>query len=225
MRVACAAVVFAALAGSIACKVDAASTSLPDAASPDTSDAGVTGDRAPSGCLLSTTGFKVAARAENVARTDVTNTANFDDVDNARDVDGKFATITLAEGQESSTLRVSDFGFAIPAGAETWGIEVELRRQAPDGGVADSRIDVEIENKPTHYKVMETPWPKSAMGTHAYGQAVDTWGADIDPSDFNQATFAAKLAVKRADGAVGPVTGLVESLRVAVHYCADPAKK
>lgn len=214
--------------GFFACGDDEAGTDT------DGNDAGVAdtgapqmdgGKRAPSGCLLESTGFRSGFKSDNVARSDVANAANWTDVDNAREADGKFASITLEDGQESATLRVSDFGFALPAGAETWGVEVELRRQSPDAGVADSRIDIEIANKTTDYKRMEVPWPSSAMGTHAYGQAIDTWGADINPSDFNRSDFAAKLSVKRADGAVGPVSGVVDSLRVAVHYCPDPSAK
>ncbi|HVH44344.1 MAG TPA: hypothetical protein VM925_18455 [Labilithrix sp.] len=183
------------------------------------------GKRAPTGCLLRTTGFMIGDKTENVARTDVQNTVDWSNLDGALSEDGKFATVTLSEGQESSTLRVSDFDFAIPEAAETWGIEVELKRRAPDGGVEDARIDVEIESKSTRFKLVDGPWPTSIVGTHAYGQAVDTWGADVSPSDFNKASFAAKLAVKRADGSAGPATALVESLRVAIHFCPEPVKK
>jgi hypothetical protein len=183
------------------------------------------GGLAPSGCVLKTTGFKSGKKAENVPRSDATGTASWTNLTGALAVDGDFATVTLAEGQESASLRVSDFGFAIPDGAETWGIEVELKRQAPGGGAADARIDVDIANKQTHYKVVETPWPTSIVGTHDYGQAVDTWGADVEPPDFDNAAFAARVAVKRTAGATGPVTANVESIRVAIHYCPLPVKK
>ena len=186
-------------------------------------DAG--GNRAPTGCLLKTTDYTVGAKAENVPRTDIQNAVDWTDVEGALSEDGKFATVTLDEGQESSTLRVSDFGFQIPDTAETWGIEVELKRRAPDGGVEDARIDVEIEGKPTRFKYMKTPWPTSIVGTHAYGQAVDTWGVDLYPADVNKATFAAKLSVKRTANAVGPVTAIVDSLKIAVHFCPEPIKQ
>lgn len=229
MRVLFLAVCVAGSIGFVACSDEAtpSDTSSTDGGTADTGsssgDGG--GERAPSGCLLTTTGFMSGAKAESVARADAPNGAAWANVDDARAADGKFATVTLGDGQESELLRVSDFKFAIPAGAETWGIEVELKRQAPDGGVVDDRVDVAIENKTSRYKLMTTPWPASALGTHAYGQAVDTWGMDVVPADFNRSDFAALLAVKRVDGAVGPVTGIVDSLRVAVHYCPEPAKK
>lgn len=229
MRLAVLAILAVGSIGFFACSEDAKdATSSADAGEPTDTGGGDDddgGDRAPSGCLLKSTGFMTGAKAESVTRTDAPNGAAWTDVDQARAADGKFAQVTLADGQESQLLRVSDFKFAIPANAETWGIEVELKRQAPDGGIVDDRIDVEIENKTARYKLMTTPWPASALGTHAYGQAVDTWGMDVVPADFNRTDFAALLAVKRADGATGPVTGIVDSLRVAIHYCPEPAKK
>jgi len=197
-----------------------------DTGSPNESpsqDAG--GNRAPTGCLLKTTDYTIGAKAENVPRTDIQNAVDWTDVDGARSEDGKFATVTLNDGEESAVLRVSEFGFQIPDTAETWGIEVELKRRAPDGGVEDARIEVEIEGKPSRFKFMETPWPTSIVGTHAYGQAVDTWGVDLYPADVNKPTFAAKLTVKRTDDAVGPVTAIVDSLKIAVHFCPDPIKQ
>ncbi len=186
-------------------------------------DAG--GNRAPTGCLLKTTDYTIGAKAENVPRTDIQNAVDWTDVDGALSEDGKFATVTLDVGQESAGLRVSGFGFAIPDTAETWGIEVELKRRAPEGGVEDARVDVEIEGKPTRFKYMKTPWPTSIVGTHAYGQAVDTWGVNLFPSDVNKASFAAKLTVKRTADAVGAVTAIVDSLKIAVHFCPEPIKQ
>jgi hypothetical protein len=196
-----------------------------DAGAQETStseDAG--GNRAPTGCLLRTTDYTIGAKAENVARTDVQNAADWSNPEGALSEDGNFATVTLAEGQESAELRVSGFGFAIPDTAETWGIEVELKRRAPDGGIEDHQINIEIEGKPTRYKFVKGPWPTSIVGTHPYGQAVDTWGVDLFPADVNKASFAAKVSVKRAEDATGPVTAIVDSLKVAVHFCPDPIK-
>ncbi len=139
--------------------------------------------------------------------------------------DGQLATVTLAEGQESAKLRVGGFGFAIPDTAETWGIEVELKRRAPDGGVQDNQVNLEIEGKTSRFKYVTGDWPTTIVGTHAYGQAVDTWGVDLYPADVNKTSFAATLTVKRAPGAVGPVTAVVDSMKIAVHYCPNPIKK
>lgn len=180
------------------------------------------GGRAPSGCLLTTTGYTSGTKAENVARADVPNAASWTDVANAIADDGKFASVTLAAGQQSATLRVSGFGFSIPASAATWGIEVQLKRQAPDGGVQDHQINIEIEGKPSRYKVLTVPWPTTIVGVHDYGQAVDTWGVDLFPADVNKTTFAAALTIERTADATGPVTAVVDALKIAVHYCPVP---
>ena len=195
-------------------------------ASPDaTAEEDAGGNRAPTGCLLRTTDYTIGAKAENVPRADAPNAANWTNVEGALSEDGQFASVTLEEGQESAELRVRGFGLQIPDTAETWGIEVELKRRAPDGGVEDHQINVEIEGKPTRFKFVKGPWPKSIVGTHAYGQAVDTWGIDLYPADVNKPSFAAKVSVKRAADAVGPVTAIVDSLKVAVHFCPEPIKK
>lgn len=232
MRVAIAAVgfVLSSAALGVACRPDATPAIESDAGvqgvggSGDSGSGNVrqevdSGARAPTGCPLTSTSFVSGAKAENVARTDVANIANWTDVDGALAVDGKLARVTLADGQESAVLRVSDFRLDVPANAETWGIEVELKRQAPGGGIEDGKIEIEIEGKPSRFSFIEGPWPKSIVGTHEYGQEIDTWDVDLFPSDVNRPSFAATLTVKRSPGATGPFTAVVESIRVAVYYC------
>jgi hypothetical protein len=197
---------------------------------PDRNPSGDAGDdsgmkRAPTGCILQSTGLTEGKKAESLPRSDVPNAAAWTNPAQAIASDGQFATVTLGEGQESATLRVSDFGFTVPATAETWGIEVELQRRAPDGGVADSQVNIEIEGKPSRFKFMSSPWPTSIVGTHIYGQAIDTWGIDLFPADVNKPNFAAKLTVKRTAGASGPVTATVDSLKAAVNYCPETSKR
>lgn len=184
-------------------------------------DAGPDGPRSNDGCLLKTTDYRSGAKAENVPRTDITGAVDWTNVEGALSEDGKFATVTLNDGQESAELKVSQFGIKLPDTAETWGIEVELKRRAPDGGVEDARIDLAIEGKPdVKWKFLKGPWPTKIVGTHVYGQPVDTWGVDLYASDVNKDSFAARLWVKKAaDAGPGPITATVDSMKVAVWYC------
>jgi hypothetical protein len=177
--------------------------------------------RAPDGCILQSTGLKVGRKVENVPRTDISGAVDWTNLTGAQDVDESFATVTLGDGQESAELRVSDFGLAIPENAATWGIEAELKRRAPQGGIEDVRVDIEIENQIPGFKVLKGPWPMSIVGTHVYGQAVDTWRVDLNPSDVNKSSFAVKLWVRKSSsaGAAGAVPANVESLKVAIWYC------
>jgi len=61
--------------------------------------------------------------------------------ESARDLDGQLARVTLDLGQSSEHLRITDFGFAIPASATIKGVEVEFKRQAGDTGIGDGKGD------------------------------------------------------------------------------------
>lgn len=187
-----------------------------------TGSLGCPGDaaKAPNGCCLKTTDYRSGAKAENVARTDITNGVNWENVEGAISEDGQFATVTLSDGQESNELKISDFQLNIPETADTWGIEVQLKRRAPDGGIEDSRVDLTVAGKTPQWKYLVVPWPRTIIGTHNYGQPVDTWKMDLYPSDVNPASFSARLWVKKDDDAgSGPALAQVDSLKVAVYYC------
>jgi hypothetical protein len=177
----------------------------------------------PTGCLLRSTDYLAGAKAENVPRTDITGAVDWQNVEGALAEDGEFATVTLNDGQESAELKVSQFGINLPDHVETWGIEVELKRRAPEGGIEDSRVDLTIEGKEVGWKYLKGPWPTKIVGTHHYGQKVDTWRVDLYPSDVNKATFAARLWVRKSpDAGPGPAVAQVDSLKVAVWYCPEP---
>lgn len=206
------------------------SAATSEASTSDVTDGGTqdTGgvEYAPSGCVLKTTDYVAGSKAESVPIPGVANTADWTNLNGALSEDGDFATVTMNDGQQSAELRVSEFGLKIPETAETWGIEVELKRRAPGGAVVDDKVDILIEGKPSKWKYIATGWPTSIVGTHHYGQAIDTWGTDLYPADVNKPTFAARLTIKRAaDAGAGPITAVVDSLKVAVHYCPDPIKK
>jgi hypothetical protein len=212
-----------------ACSSDDSANPNSDAGSPDgggeiedapPSDGGT--KFSPTGCPLKSTGFRSAKKAENLARAGA---ANWTNPPGALTEDGAFAQVTLNDAQESAELRVSDFGFALPATAETWGIVVELKRRTlTDGGFVQSgQVNVEIEGKTTTFKfdAAKFYWPTKIIGRHGYGQEVDTWGADLFPADVNKPTFAAKLWARRVagQGVAGPVTATVESLKAEIWYC------
>jgi hypothetical protein len=193
---------------------------------PSLADGGV----APNGCKLFSTGVKCGATAENVTRTDITGGVDWTNPSGALTEDNQSAKVVINDGQESSFLRVKDFGFTFPPNAETWGIVVRLERQVlEDGGrLRTSKVDVQIATKTTEYK-FDNPdfyWPIPIVGKHDYGQAVDTWGADLNPGDFTPATFAAILSVKKWDtgGLAGPITGIVDALKAEIWYADGDAQ-
>lgn len=179
------------------------------------------GARAPDGCLLTTTGFRsgTVARVVPVA-TDDGSEAVWSAPEHALRRDGAFAEAALA-GERSMRLAISGFGFDVPLDATTWGIEVELARRAPEGGIRDGRVDVRIEGKPSRYKFVEGHWPTAIVGVHHYGQAIDTWGVDLVAADVDSEAFAITIDVARTEDAVAgdAPRATIDALRVAVHFC------
>ena len=59
-----------------------------------------------------------------------------------------------------------------------------------------------------------------AIGTHHYGQAIDTWGNDLTPELVGRRGFGVEFFAKRQeDAGVGPLQASVESMRVTIFYC------
>jgi hypothetical protein len=178
--------------------------------------------RSTDGCLLYRTGFKNGTSAQALPRADVPSGVAWTNPAGAQAPgDQAFASVVLDEGQETAELRLGEFKLDVPDSAETWGIEVELKRQAPEGGVLDAEIAVVIEGEGPTPKILKAPWPRSIVGTHVYGQAIDTWKVNLFPRHVNRQTFAAIVRAKKdPDGGVpGAVTALVDSVRVQVWYC------
>ena len=184
----------------------------------------------PSGCSLIGTDIHAGKTAESVVRADKPDGIAWTNPAGALQDDGDFASVVLDDGQESAELRISDFAFAIPDSYDTWGMVVQLKRQvATDGGVIQSSyVNVGIDGKNPSFKFDNASfyWPTKIVGTHDYGQPIDTWGVDLFPSDINAKTFSAKLWAKKtpvtAEGpnsVTGPVTATVDALRVIVWYC------
>ena len=146
------------------------------------------------------------------------------------------ATVTLNEGEESQYLVVTNFDFKdIGDDKQTWGLQVELTRQSDDGGLGDAVVEVLIDGQQDKVRgkqlVAEKTggpqgWPRVQIGTHHYGQAVDTWGVDLNPSDVRKDTFGARIAAKRLPGITSaPVVGTVDSLKVSVCSCVPNSAK
>jgi len=141
--------------------------------------------------------------------------------EDARDRDSQFARATLDLGQSSEHLRITDFGFAIPASATIKGVEVELRRQAGDTGIGDGNIELWLDGAPSDRpKFLATAWPRVIVGTHHYGQAVDTWGNDLTPDLVGKPGFGVEIyAVRQEDAGSAALEARVESMRVTIFYC------
>jgi hypothetical protein len=172
------------------------------------------------GCPLKSDGPRAGKIAASVPRAGAAGIA-WASPESARELDDQLARATLDLGQSTEHLRITDFGFAIPASATIKGVEVEFKRQAGDTGIADGNIELWLDGAPSDRpKFVATSWPRVIVGTHHYGQAVDTWGNDLTPELVGKPGFGVEIyAVRQEDAGTAPIEARVESMRVTIFYC------
>jgi hypothetical protein len=193
---------------------------LPTGDSGDDDDAHDPLNGVDAGCPIKSDGPRSGTTAASVPRAGVTGIA-WGTPENARNLDTQFARATLDLTQTSEHLRITDFGFTIPASAQIKGVEVEFKRQAGDTGIADGNIELWLDGMPSDRpKFVATSWPRLIVGTHHYGQAVDTWGNDLTPALVGKPGFGVEIFAKRQeDAGTGPIEATVESMRITIFYC------
>lgn len=192
------------------------------------------GTLSPDGkCIIYCSPYQTAGKIASIPRTGVTaKQIPWTNPEGALQQDkDNLASVTLNEGEESEYLEVTNFDFkSIGDDKQTWGIQVALTRQSDDGGVGDALIEVLIDGQQdkVRQKILTSKenggsnasWPRVQIGTHEYGQAVDTWGVDLNPVDVRKDTFGARIAAKRLVGITSaPVKATVDALRVSVCSC------
>jgi hypothetical protein len=191
----------------------------PDSGNPgdDDGDAGFT-TNADAGCPLEFQGPKSGSVAASVPRAGSTSVA-WSDPEKALTVDGMFAHVMLDVDQASEHLRVTGYGFSIPEAASIKGVVVELKRQG-NNQIVDGNIELWLDGVPSSRpKYVASGWPV-AIGTHHYGQEIDTWGDDLSPELVGRAGFGTEIyALRREDAGTGAVEGDVESLLITIWYC------
>ena len=179
--------------------------------------------RGNNGCLIHCTDYQKGTTAVSETRADAPNGGvTWEVPEGAISVDGNFAKVTLNDGQESAYLKVDDYNFTLRDDQDPYGITVELTRQSVDSGIIDSTIEVILDTKETprtKYLSPKNPWPRLIVGVHHYGQEIDTWGTTLGPKNVNAKTFGTRIAAKRMPGVTGPVTALVDALKIRVCYC------
>jgi hypothetical protein len=173
------------------------------------------------GCPVKAIGPRSGGTAASLARPNVTGGLAWGSPSAARSPDGQSATVTLAPDQGSELLRITDFGFTVPSTAKVLGVEVELMRQASDTGIIDGNIELWLDGAASDRpKYLATAWPRTTVGTHHYGQAVDPWGNDLTPELVGRSGFGVEIWARRQeDAGTMPLEARVESMRMTVFYC------
>jgi hypothetical protein len=143
---------------------------------------------------------------------------------NAGAEDGAEATIsTYTDDTPSLSLRVTNFGFAVPAGATINGVTVEVkRRKTNDLGFSTKDANVNLTKNGTAAvgtnKASATNWT-TTLTFATYGGAADLWGTTWTATEINASTFGVLLKVYDPIGGGGE-TANVDFIRVTVDFTA-----
>jgi hypothetical protein len=129
--------------------------------------------------------------------------------------DNVYATCLTTGSQQ---LRVTGFGFTIPAGATINGITVEIERKVGGtGGAPHDNVVQLVKDGSTLVgtnKASASTWP-TVEAYATYGSAVDLWGATWSDSEVNASTFGVALSVVAS---IGSQTFSVDHVRITVDY-------
>ena len=224
-----------AAAGLLACGSDSTPAIVDVDARPGTGDGGGgtdSGERpddeetdgpfmshADAGCSVKFVGPNPGTVAASVPRPGVAGAVVWQNPENAFTVDGQFASAVLDDDQVSEHLRITGYGLVVPPAATIKGVVVQLKRRGANA-VADGNIELWLDGAPSDRpKFVAAGWPVN-IGTHHYGQEVDTWGNDLTPEIVGKPGFGTEIyAKRRADAGTGPISADVESLLITVWYC------
>lgn len=171
------------------------------------------------GCPVKYAGPNPGTIAESIPRPGATGGIPWQNPRNALTVDGAYAHADVNENQQTELLRVTGYGFNLPATVTIKGVVVELKRKGANK-IVDGNIELWLDGMPSSRpKFVASGWPV-AIGTHHYGQEVDTWGDTLTPALVGKPGFGTEIwALRRADAGTGPAPADVESLIITIWYC------
>lgn len=127
---------------------------------------------------------------------------------NATALDATATVATNLDASSSQTLSVTNFGFAIPAGAVVDAIKVVNYRNMQSGSGPGLVIDEVIKLiksgtiSGSNYADVNKEWPKgtSTFSPGYYGQGSDLWGLHLTTQDVNLSTFGVAIQAREDDG-------------------------
>lgn len=138
-------------------------------------------------------------------------------------LDDTYCVIEPDDTEDSNYLKITNFGFAIPTGAEILGIKVGFNRYVDQGAgsfnVYDSRVRI-IKGgtiQSDEDKAKEDAWilGYDNKDWEDYGGEEDLWTQTWTPADINNSGFG--VAISAYVSGVGPV-GLIDNCRITVYY-------
>ncbi len=125
------------------------------------------------------------------------------------------ASVTLAAGQSTQYLKVTNFGFGLPVDVSVDGVVVVVRKSGAIGKDLSVRL-VKGASIVGDDKATATAWP-GALTDVSYGGASDGWTASLNESDVNASTFGIVIAAQYNAFDMNP-TVQIDSVTITVHY-------
>lgn len=141
---------------------------------------------------------------------------NWTNVNNVATSNDQYATASFATGNgpEPGGLKVSNFGFNIPADKTIVGIVLEVERKASASNAAkDGFVTLRKNLTSSDNKGKAGNW-STTEAYEVYGANNDLWGLTWTPADINASTFAAVIYV----GSDAACTVSIDHVRVTVYY-------
>lgn len=163
------------------------------------------------------------ATAGTAIDSNAVGTLTWSSVNNAKAKDGSNATLTTSGTNVSHYLKLTNFGFAIPAGSTIVGIKVDVTRGASGNSGTNAVVDSQLKlvkadgTIGSTNKASGTTWSVAAT-TVSYGNAADYWGeTNWTPANINNSNFGVVLAVAGSSGSANRIAN-VDSVQVTVYY-------
>jgi hypothetical protein len=138
---------------------------------------------------------------------------------NAKTSNNVYAEAVLDGLSYSNYLAVTNFGFALPAGATILGVLVEIERysNAVEGYAQDKSVKL-IKGGAIQgtEKASASNWPSSDAYA-SYGGSADLWGLTLTEADVEASTFGVGIAVKGSNADVSN-SAFVDHIRITITY-------
>lgn len=118
-------------------------------------------------------------------------------------------------------IRMSNYGFSIPAGATIEGVEVQIAKRSSGSWINCTESEVRLSwgsgasNLSVDNKASLSARP--AMSDYYFGGSSDTWGSSLTPSDVNSSDFGFVYKIENASGTGETAQGF-SSARMKVYY-------
>lgn len=176
--------------------------------------------------MASETKFPQTATGTDSVAGGESSQANWNDPTNACADDASSASTTPMHilgvfPLHSKHLKLTEFGFEIPASATIDGIEAHIKRRRTNEGMRDLRIQlIKGGTVGGSNKAKSTEWTTSDV-TVDYGDEEDLWGLELTPSDVNSDDFG--IAISASSIYEEQAQALVNVASITVYYTESGA--